>query len=232
MKLYKLVIFILTIALQSHLYAQKKENVFDRAVKYYFQKKFAMAEILLQETIKKNPENSLAYSYLGDIYLTKKKYDGALNLYDKAIELDPTSAENYFRIGQVYYYKKIGNLAVENFQKALLRDDKLKIALYQMGLAYLMLLRNKEKTIESWDQFLRAAPEDPQYDKIRRVLELLKDPNFKIPPKGSDISIEEALLLGGSILDKKEHRATNRKEGHEKKKSKTKIEDIYMDDDL
>ncbi len=232
MKFYKFIILLLVIFIQAALYGQKKENLFDRATKYYFQKKFAMAEILLQETIKKNPENSLAYSYLGDIYLSKKKYDGALNLYNKATELDPTSAENYFRMGQVYYYKKIGNLSVENFQKALLKDNKLKIAYYQIGLAYLVLLRDKEKTIESWEQFLRAAPEDPQYDKIRRVLELLKDPNFKIPPPGSDISIEEALLLGGSTLDKKDHRAKNRKEGHEKKKSKTKIEDIYIDDDL
>ncbi len=228
--LFLIVMFILS---STALFGQKKEeSTFDRAAKYYFQKKFAMAEILFQEVIKKEPERSLAYAYLGDIYLQKKKYDGALNLYNRAIELDPDSAENYFRIGQVYYHKKIGNLSIEYFQKALAKDEKIKVAYYHIGLSSLMLLRDKEKTIENWETFLRVAPEDPQYDSIRRVIELLKDPNFKIPQAGSDVSIEEALLLGGSTLNKKDRKAQDKKEGHEDKKSKKKIEGIYIEDDL
>jgi len=232
MKSRKILTIITVIALSTSLWAKKKESTYDRATKYYFQKKFAMAEILFHEVIKKEPERSLAYSYLGDIYLHKKKFDGALNLYNKAIELDPDSAENYFRIGQVYYYKKIGNLSIENFRIALAKDEKLKISYYHIGLSSLMLLRNKEQTIENWETYLRIAPEDPQYDSIKRVLELLKDPNFKIPPLGSEISIEEALLLGGATLNKKDRKAQNKKEGHEDKKSKKKMEDIYIEDDL
>ncbi len=224
-------LFLLTSA-QSYSQDKQKEEIFTRASRYFFQKKFEMAEILLQEVIKKEPENMLAYSYLGDIFLKKKKFDGALNLYMKALDIDPDSAENYFRIGQVYYFKKIGNLSIENYDKAMVKDEKLKIIYYHKGLTYLMIMRDKDMTIENWETFLRIAPEDPQFDRIKRVVELLKDPNFKIPPIGSDISIEEALLLGGATLNKENRKAENRKAGHEDKKTKKKIEDIYIDDDL
>ena len=64
----------------------KEDELFLKAQKYFFQKKFEMAELLLQEVIKTNPENALAYSYLGDILLKKQLYDGALNLYRKSLD--------------------------------------------------------------------------------------------------------------------------------------------------
>ncbi len=219
---------------QSLAYSQgkKEEDTFARATKYFFQKKFEMAEVLFQEVIKKDPENSLAYSYLGDILLKKQQYDGAMNLYQRAMDISPEIAENYFRMGQIHYYKKNGELAVEFFTKTLAKNDKIKIAYYHRGLAYLMLMRDKEKTIENWETYIRLVPEDPQYDSIKRVIELLKDPKFKLPSPDSKVSIEEALLLGGSTLDVQDREAENKKADHESKKSKDTIEDIYMDDDL
>ena len=210
----------------------KEDELFLKAQKYFFQKKFEMAELLLQEVIKKNPENSLAYSYLGDILLKKQLYDGALNLYRKSLDLDVGNAENYFRIGQIYYFKKMGPDSIDNYNKALTLDSKLKIVYYHVGLSYLMLMRDKEKTIENWEIFLKEVPEDPQYESIKRVIALLRDPNFKIPPADSEISIEEALLLGGATLNTREREAESKKADHESKKSKKTMEDIYIDDDL
>lgn len=211
---------------------EKQEDAFQKATTYFFQKKFEMAELLLQEVIRKEPENAEAYSYLGDIYLMKNQFDGALNLYNKALELKPDSAENYFRIGQIYYRKKIGNVSLENYDRALQIDPRLNIVYYHKGLTTLMLLRDKESTIQYWERYISLAPEDPQYDNIKRVIALLKDPNFKIPPEGSDVSIEEALLLGGATLDNQDRQTENKKADHEKKKSNDKIEEIYLDDDL
>ncbi len=209
---------------------EKEEDNFKKAVKYFYQKKLEMAEILLQEEVKKNPENGLAYSYLGDIFFEKKRYDGALNLYMKALEIDPKGAENYFRIGQIYYYKKEPDKAINNFTLSYKIDKKIKFAYYHIGLAYLMLKRDKNNTIEYWENFLKIAPEDPQYGKIQRAIELLRDPNFVLPPPGSDISIEEALHLGGSLLESVDRKANEKKAGHETKKTKSKLEDIYKDD--
>ncbi len=229
-------LFIISVAIlvsiSLNAQSEKADSGFKKAEKFFFQKKFEMAEMMLQEEIKKNPENDMAYSYLGDIFLNKKRYDGALSLYQKALELKPENADNYFRIGQSYYYKKLGNPAIENYQKALDLDKSMKIAYYQIGLSYLMLLRDKENTIKNWETFIRISPEDPQYSSIQRVIQLLKDPNFVIPPAGSDISIEEALLLGGAALKKIDRQADDKQAGQESKKTNRKIEDIYTDDDL
>jgi len=210
----------------------KEESLFKKAVKYFYQNKFEMAELLLQEEVKKNPENELAYSYLGDIFLIKKRFDGALQLYRKSLDINPESAENYFRVGQIYYYKKHGDHAIENYEKSYKLNPNLKFAHFHIGLSYLMLLRDKDNAIKSWEFYLGLAPDDPQYEKIRRAVELLKDPSFKIPSIDSEISIEETLHLGGVVLKDVERKASEKKAGHEAKKTKQKLEDIYKDDPL
>lgn len=217
------------------LYSQEtktKDELFQKASAYYFKKSFALAEPLLQRVIEENPDNSLAYTYLGDILFVKKQYDGALDLYKKSLELDPKSGTNFFRVGQIYYYKKNGQQAVKNFKKAIDIDNNLTFAHYHIGLTYLMLMRDKNNTIINWESYLNIATDDPQYDKIKRAITLLKDPNFLIPPADSDITIQEALLLGGLTIDKVTHKTTDQTEGHESKKTKRKLEDIYTDDDL
>lgn len=209
-----------------------EDDGFKKATAYFYERKFEMAEILLQEELKKNPENRLAYSYLGDIFFHKKRLDGAMELYRKALELDPKSAEEYFRLGQIHYYKKEPSPAVQNFERAYALDSKIKYAHYHIGLTRLMLERDKQGTIASWEKYLSIAPEDPQYEKIRRAIELLKYPNFVLPPVGSDISIEEALHLGGAVLRDADRKAEDKAAGHETKKTKSKLEDIYRDDGL
>ena len=215
-----------------NLYAAKpkEDDTFKKAVKYFYQKKLEMAEILLQEEVKKNPENSLAYSYLGDIFFEKKRFDGAMTLYRKSLEIDPKGAENYFRIGQIFYYKKDADNAIDNFKLSYKLDNRIKFAYYHIGLACLMLKRDKNATIDNWEEFLKIAPEDAQYTRIQRAIELLRDPNFVLPPPGSDISIEEALHLGGSLLESVDRKANEQKAGHETKKTKSKLEGIYKDD--
>ncbi|HSV98467.1 MAG TPA: tetratricopeptide repeat protein [Spirochaetota bacterium] len=208
------------------------DDGFKKATAYFYERKFEMAEILLQEELRKNPENRLAYSYLGDIFLYKKRLDGAMELYKKALELDPKGAEEYFRLGQIHYYKKEAFPAIQNFERAYALDSKIKFSHYHIGLTHLMLERDKLRTIASWEKYLSIAPEDPQYEKIRRAIELLKDPNFVLPPVGSDVSIEEALHLGGAVLRETDRKAEDKKAGHEGKKTKSKLEDIYRDDGL
>jgi len=135
-------------------------------------------------------------------------------------------------MGQIHYFRKNGELSIENYDKALARDSRLNIVYYHKGLTYLMLMRDKVNTIANWERFIALVPEDPQYDSIKRIIALLKDPDFKIPEPGSEISIEEALLLGGATLSRQERSAEDKKEGHEKRKSVHELEEIYIDDDL
>jgi tetratricopeptide (TPR) repeat protein len=209
-----------------------EKDLFKKAVAYFYERKFEMAELMFQVVLKTDPENQLAYSYLGDIFLQKKRLDEALGLYRKALDLNPKSGEDHFRIGQVYYYKKDGRTAISYFKRAYDLNPQIKFSYYHIGLCHLMLLRDKKNTIANWEAYLNIAPEDPQYEKIRRAIELLKDPNFVIPPVGSEISIEEALHLGGMVLREADRSAEDKKAGHEGKKTKNTLEDIYREDGL
>ncbi len=233
---YYILICLLTTAAAAASYAQEQKtpekDLFKKAVGYFYERKFEMAELLFQEVLKTNPENQLAYSYLGDIFLQKKRLDAAMDLYRKALDLNPKSAEDYFRIGQIYYYKKDAQNAIDNFKRAYELNQNIKYSYYHIGLTYLMLLRSKQDTITNWETYLKIAPEDPQYEKIRRAIELLRDPNFVLPPVGSEISIEEALHLGGMVLQETDRTSEDKKAGHETKKTKNTLEDIYRDDGL
>lgn len=226
------VLLVSCFMIPSSSFSAESDEQFRKAEAYFFQQRFSMAEVLLQEVIKKDPENHLAYSYLGDIFITNNRYDAAINVYRKAVEINPGSAENYFRLGQAYYRKKMGAEAIKYFDMALQMDSGMDIAYYHLGLTYLMLERDKNSTIHNWETFIKKAPEDPQYENIKRVLSLLKEPGFEIPPKGSDITVEEALLLGGQTLTMQERQSQDKKSGDEDRKTIKSTEDILFDEDL
>ncbi len=51
-----------TVALPLSFAANKDEDTpFKKGVKYFYQQKFEIAELLFQEELKNNPENALAY---------------------------------------------------------------------------------------------------------------------------------------------------------------------------
>ena len=175
---------------------ESESAAFEKGQKYFYQKKFEMAEVMFLEALKTDPENDLTYSYLGDLALAKKRYDDALGYYLKSLELRPESAENNFRIAQTYYYKENGEKAIEHFLKTYSLDNSMKFALYHIGLTYLMLNRDKENAVKYWEEYISLAGDDPQRANIERVIELLKNPDFVIPAPESGISVEEALRRG------------------------------------
>jgi tetratricopeptide (TPR) repeat protein len=192
----KICAIILCVISQTGDKAPQTESAFEKGQKYFYQKKFEMAEVMFLEALKTNPENALTYSYLGDLVLAKKRYDDALAYYLKALELVPDNAENNFRLAQTYYYKGDAEKAIEYFNKTYALDNSMKFALYHTGLTYLMLKRDKENAVKYWEEYIALAQDDPQRPNIERVIELLKNPDFIIPPPESGISVEEALKQG------------------------------------
>ncbi|MES0490024.1 MAG: tetratricopeptide repeat protein [Leptospirales bacterium] len=178
-----------------------EESTFEKAEKFYFQKKITVAKNLLLEVIKAEPAHPKAYSYLGDIALANGKYEVAINYYKTAVEVSPTPALEYYRLGQVYIKLGKGNLALDNFQRAYTTNPSLKPTLYQIGYVYLVMMRNKQGTIKYWTQFLEEAPNDPQYDKVEEALKYLRDEKCVLPPLDSHITIEEVLKIGCRTVD-------------------------------
>lgn len=219
----------------AHAQSGDSEKQFKDAEKYFFQKQYGAAKSALMQVVSANPSHPKAYSYLGDIALNVGDYREALRYYQAAERVSPEPAKECFRMGQVYIEMKQPDQAIEQFSRAYSLSPNLKAALYQNGYVYLVFKRDKYQTISYWKHFLAEAPSDPQYENIRKVIALLEDENFVLPPVGSDVSLEEALRLGGKTLQADGAEALDRSAGHEKERTRTDTEgllDSLEDDDL
>ena len=217
----------------SYFYAEGSlSDTFKKAQAFFFEKKFVSSEKLLQKIIEANPSNEDALSLLGDIYFFKKEWNKAISYYQQVLEIAPNSSTDLFRLGQTYLAIKDSVRADEYFKIAYKVDPSLTQSLFQLGYIELMYNRNKLKTISFWEDFLKKTPNDAQYDNVYKAIQLLKDKNFKIPAKDSNISIEEALLLGGKNIQAGDAKIKDKKAGNANSKESNKIKGLLEDNEL
>lgn len=209
-----------------------KSPALKRAEKLFFAKKYETAAALLRKIVEDEPENGRANSLLGDVYYLQGQYEKAISHLLRATELNENKAADFFRLGQTYERMKKSKEAVRAYLKAYENDEAMKEALFQTGFVYLSLDRNKKKTIEYWQKFVDEAHHDPQREKVATVLRFLKDPNFVLPDKDSPISLEEALMLGGTGGAAETKTGEDKGAGHEKEKEKNDGKELLDDDRL
>ena len=187
---YVLTAFLL---IQISLSAQKKilteselqeiEELLDRAEEHIIAERYRVAEKYLEKVKNIDPENSQAYSLAGDIHLIINQLDDAEKDFRLALELSKRKDREYFRLGQVFYLKEDDKTSRDFFMKALNENPALHICRFYLGMIELTLMRNKEKTIEHWVAYRKLSPDDPQGPEIDKAIELLRNKDFKLPPK-------------------------------------------------
>lgn len=209
-----------------------KSPALKRAEKLFFAKKYETAATLLRKIVEDEPENGRANSLLGDVYYLQGQYDKAISHLLRASELNEHKAADLFRLGQTYEKMKKPKEAIRTFLKAYEADENMKECLFMTGFVYLSHERNKKKTIEYWQRFVDEAVSDPQREKVATVLRFLNDPNFVLPDKNSPISLEEALMLGGTGAGAETKTGEDKGAGHEKAKEKNDGKELLDDDKL
>ncbi|MBS0616880.1 MAG: CDC27 family protein [Spirochaetes bacterium] len=209
-----------------------KSAALKRAERLFFSKKYETAAALLRKIVDDEPENGRANSLLGDVYYLQGQYEKAVSHLLRAVELNENKALDYFRLGQTYTKLKKSKAAISAFLKAYEADDAMKTALFHTGFVYLSLERNKQKTIDYWQRFVDEAHNDPQREKVVTVLKFLRDPNFVLPDKNSPISLEEALMIGGTGNGGETKTGEDKGAGYEKAKEKNDSKELLDDDKL
>jgi len=208
------------------------DEKYKKAQQYFYAKKFSIASQLLKTILSQKPDHGEALSLMGDVFLMNQKYNDAIVYYNQAKEVKSNVYIEEYRLGQVYTELQKPQKAIYHFVAAYQKNNKLHISLYQCGYVSLVQLRDKEKTINYWQEFILKAPDDPQRPKIERVIALLRDVNFKLPDKNSDISIEEVLLLGGQTIASQKLNPHDKQAGHEKDKTNNNNQGLLDDDEL
>lgn len=178
------------LTMQPILAAGDTAELIRRAEDHYFQKRFRTALILFKQARQQEPENPVIYTYMGDIYLIIGSLPEAEESFRVAVELTKEPSREYFRLGQVLYLRKKPVEALAAYKTALEKDPNYAVCRFQMGLVYFYLLKDKDKTISEWSQYITLAPDDPQKPEIQKAIDILKTPGFKFPVDPADVPVK------------------------------------------
>ena len=200
--------------------------MFKTGEQYFFQKKYEIAEQTLLKVITENTNHPKAYSYLGDINLFNKRYASAQKYYNRAKDLSPKPGYEYFRLGQISLELINSNEALDYFLSAYSNDTNFKPSLYQIGYVYLVHKRDKAKTIEYWKKFITEAPNDIQYEEVKKAIALLEDSSCVLPPEESGISMDEVLMNCGNLVTPDFAKTQDQGAGVEKEKTNNDTEGL------
>jgi len=160
---------------------------YEQGIKLYREGKYEVALVFFEKAFKENPLNSKLYFYLGNIYNHKKDFDKSIEAYKRGLDLASKEDRRSFLYNLARSYQ-----ASNRFKEALIVYNKLEketdrypeIYLYQ-GMVHFNL-RNKADVIKSWETYLVKAPENSQYNSVRKAIDYLKDKNFKWPERPVD----------------------------------------------
>ena len=130
--------------------------------------------MLLQESVGKDPKNVDAWIQLGNILMDTSRFQEAIDAYQKALELNDKNLD--VRVDMGTCYRRIGkpDKAVEQYRKAIATDHNHLNAHRNLGVVLAFDLNNRSEAIKEFEEYLKLAPDAPDGQKVRQLLEKLK----------------------------------------------------------
>jgi len=116
--------------------------------------------VLLESTIKDNPEFVDAYINLALCYKEQNDYTKALSALESAIKIDKSNPKIYSNIGCIYHLQEKYEDAIVNFLKSQEYDGQNAETLNNLGLS-LMKIRNLDYAFLTFEQALTLEPGNP-----------------------------------------------------------------------
>lgn len=142
---------------QEQMTAEKAKEIIDqatdKAVEYLSQDKPQIAEILVKQILRCDPEHLSALQILGLCKYRMDRYIEAVEIFQTALEIDATNADNYNNLALAFASLEYTDRAIENLKKAIeLRPNALfynNLALqYRSAAKYDLALENIQKAVE------------------------------------------------------------------------------------
>jgi len=122
---------------------------------------------LLEETVKTDPNNAMAYYRLGWVYAKEKDWGQAIKNFEIACSLNPelTGARN--NLGNIYFTLGNKEKAVENYKSAIAINPDMIDAHFNLGYCYYTMGKLKEAS----DEFRKVLELDPNNYKATIMIE-------------------------------------------------------------
>jgi tetratricopeptide (TPR) repeat protein len=200
------------------LLKQGKTGLLEQAGKAMHEGRFLDACAAYREIIRLDPNDAIAYRYLGVALAKSGNFTEALQNYDRALQLDPNSAAIHYSIGILLIQTGMEEAAIKHFREAGKIDPGLVAT--HLQLASLLMRQGKDEEasreyaivaeLDTQDQFARlmqsmALIHAGLYAKARKVLE---EASVAFP-NDADIANALARLLAAAPdpADREEARA-------------------------
>lgn len=119
-------------------WAENTQALMHQAIRLSLKGDLKEAQKILQEILKKEPNNMFAHSNLGKIYFDQKEFDLALASYRKALDINPNFSMAQNNIAMVYMETGNYEKAEAIFKKALEHTPDFELANGNLGEIYLL----------------------------------------------------------------------------------------------
>jgi len=113
----------------------------------------------LDEAIRINPQDAMAYYNRGSMYRQLGQYERAIQDHDEAIRLDPQSTWAYTHRGAAYATLGQYERAIQDYDEAIRLDPQSTWAYHNRGIAY-DELGQYERAIQDYDEVIRINPQN------------------------------------------------------------------------
>ena len=129
---------------------------------------------ILQDAVKYDPKNVVAWIKLGNILMDNTRYPEAINAYGKALELDPKNVDVRVDIGTCY--RRIGksDRAADEFRKAITINPRHPYAHRNLGVVLAFDFKNKKQAIKEFEEYIRLSPNTPDSQQISQLIKEFK----------------------------------------------------------
>ncbi len=171
---------------------KEKESLI-KGEEYFFKKSFTVAEIFFKKVIEINPENFIAHSYLGEIYLYFKKLEEAIYHFQIAVELQKNQKHHfpekeYFRLAQANYLKKDKEKTKFYCEQILKKNQNFYPCYYYLGMIAIEYEKNRGSALIHFQKYLElletsklsyTSDYEEEKEKIKQLFVVLSDSNYK-----------------------------------------------------
>ena len=131
--------------------------IYNLIVLYTEAKKYADAEALIRNQLRKNPKDTDMMEKLGDLYKTQGKHEDALNLYTAALAHAPEDISLREKLGGLYAEKGQLERAIEEWTR-IIENNPAGANRYRQAAEIYTAHRMYDKAIESYKQAIKLDP--------------------------------------------------------------------------
>ena len=128
-----------------------------------------------EQLLKKEPDNIILLSALGNALFDIGRDNEAIKVYKKTLEIYPDNVAVRTDLGTAYRRIGLPNKALAEYRKSLSIDPRHSISRYNIGVVLLWDKKNIETAIKIWEELLRIDPYFVLAEELRGNIKVLKE---------------------------------------------------------